>query len=137
MNVLDTDSLSLWQHGHPILSQRVAAQPPTELAITVITVQEQLDGWHTQLARAKQREQLARVYQRLAANVRFVARLQILTFTEPAILRYESLRALHLNVGKMDLRIAAIVLESGATLVTRNRRDFQRIPGLPIEDWSV
>jgi predicted nucleic acid-binding protein len=36
----------------------------------------------------------------------------------------------------MDLRIAAIVLEHGATLTTGNVRDFQRIPNLMIEDWT-
>jgi tRNA(fMet)-specific endonuclease VapC len=41
-----------------------------------------------------------------------------------------------LNVRKMDLRIAAIVLEIGATLVSRNLRDFRRIPNLAVEDWS-
>lgn len=62
--------------------------------------------------------------------------LRILSFTEPAINRFDSLRATGLNVRKMDLRIAAIALEHGAIVVTRNRQDFQRIPGLPIEDWS-
>ena len=31
----------------------------------------------------------------------------------------------------------SIVLAYGATLVTRNMQDFQRIPGLVIEDWTV
>ncbi len=35
----------------------------------------------------------------------------------------------------MDLRIAAIAIEHAATLVTRNRRDFERIDELAIEDW--
>ena len=47
--VLDTDILSLWQHSHLAVSQHV-------LAHTVITVQEQLDGWHSHLARAKDRK---------------------------------------------------------------------------------
>ncbi len=37
----------------------------------------------------------------------------------------------------MDLRIAAITLEHGGVLVTRNVRDFQDIPGLAIENWAL
>ena len=40
-----------------------------------------------------------------------------------------------LNIGKMDLRIAAIALEEDATVITRNLRDFQRVPGLKCENW--
>jgi tRNA(fMet)-specific endonuclease VapC len=61
----------------------------------------------------------------------------ILSFTQPAITRYTYLKAQKLGVKKMDLSIAAIVLENNATLVTRNRRDFQRVPGLTIENWAV
>ena len=50
--------------------------------------------------------------------------------------RYAHLRSLHRRVGRMDLAIAAVVLDSGAVLVTRNRADFDPIEGLAIQDWS-
>lgn len=42
-----------------------------------------------------------------------------------------------LNVGTMDLKIAAAALEFGGIVVTDNVRDFRRVPGLLWEDWSV
>jgi tRNA(fMet)-specific endonuclease VapC len=62
---------------------------------------------------------------------------RILSFIKPAILQFEQLRAAKLGVSKMDLRVAAVTLEAGGTVVTRNKRDFQRVPGLAIEDWSI
>jgi predicted nucleic acid-binding protein len=44
------------------------------------------------------------------------------------------LRKTKIKIGRMDLRIAAVVLEHRAILVMRNLRDFRRVPGLPIED---
>ena len=64
-------------------------------------------------------------------------RFPILDFDLPAIARFESLKSMKLNVGPMDLRIAAIALEHGFTVVTRNLRDFRRVPGLVCEDWSA
>ncbi len=40
-------------------------------------------------------------------------------------------------VGNNDLWIAAHALALGLTLVTNNQREFQRIPGLPIENWAA
>ena len=66
-----------------------------------------------------------------------LGRWRILPYTEPAIGRVAQLKGLRLNVRVMDLRIAAIALEHGASVVTRNRHDFGRVPGLNVEDWSV
>ena len=58
------------------------------------------------------------------------------TFSEAAIRRYNALLAMMLNIGKMDLRIAAIALEENAVVITRNLRDFGRVPGLACENWA-
>jgi tRNA(fMet)-specific endonuclease VapC len=135
--VLDTDMLTLYWHDHPVVSPRVDACPPDELAVTVMTIEEQLSGWYSLLRRATQPPQLARAYQELAESVECFSGWHILPFPESAIAQYDQLAAMRLNVRKMDLRIAAITQEYGGVLVTRNLRDFQRVPGLTVEDWSV
>jgi tRNA(fMet)-specific endonuclease VapC len=88
------------------------------------------------LRRAKTSPQIAFAYSRLAQSVESLSKLQILRFPEIAIARFEHLKSLKTKVRAPDLRIAAIALENGAVLVTRNLRDFRLIPNLQIEDWS-
>ena len=135
--VLDTDTLTLLQDGHAAVTQRFNSHSLAEMAITVISVEEQLSGWYTKLRRAKKREEKVRVYQRLSNCTQALAGWQILSFTEQAFLHYDNLKTLKLKIGRMDLSIAAITLENGGTLVTRNLRDFQQIPNLPLENWAV
>jgi tRNA(fMet)-specific endonuclease VapC len=135
--VLDTDTVTLLREGHPVIRARAATYGPGELAATVITIEEQLSGWYSVLRKARSPQQQARAYAHLTESVTFLGRVRVLTFDVPAIERFERLRGLRLNVGNMDLRIAAIVLEHRAVLVTRNTRDFARVPGLTFEDWSL
>ena len=135
--VLDTDILTLFERDHATVRTRVAEHRPAEIAISVVTVEEQLSGWYAQLRNAKSPDRLAWAYRRLAANVRFLRHTQILDFDEPAIVRYETLKRMKLKVRKMDLQIAASVLEVDGTIVTRNVHDFAKVPGLKIEDWSI
>lgn len=78
---------------------------------------------------------MAHAYQRLVDTVHVLGQFPILSFTEPAIERFLSLKGMKLGVKHADLRIAAITLENGGTLVTRNLRDFRVIPGLQVVDW--
>ena len=135
--VLDTDILVLFQEGNEAVCRRICRHAVDELATTVITIEEQLSGWYTLVRRAKGPEQLARAYQRLADSVAFLTHFRILSFTEEAIQRYEQLQSQKLGTRKMDLRIAAITLENAGTLITRNMRNFQGIPGLAIENWAA
>jgi tRNA(fMet)-specific endonuclease VapC len=47
------------------------------------------------------------------------------------------LKAMGTPIGPYDVLIAAQALRRDATLVTANRREFQRVPGLKIEDWTA
>jgi tRNA(fMet)-specific endonuclease VapC len=134
--VLDTDIFSLYRRSDPELDAKIDAHAVHELSITVITVEEEVSGWYRLLRKVRGPGELARVYERLAEAIPVLARWPILPMPQSAITRYEMLKGMNLNVRKMDLRIAAIVLESGAILVTRNVRDFQRVPELQIENWA-
>jgi tRNA(fMet)-specific endonuclease VapC len=135
--VLDTDTLSLYEKRHPAVVEQVTARSKSDLvAITIISVEEQFTGRYALLRKADTPAKLAAAYLLLTETMQALAKLRILTLTEAAAERYVKLTALKLNVGKMDLRIAAIALENGATVVTRNTRDFGRVPGLVIEDWA-
>jgi tRNA(fMet)-specific endonuclease VapC len=47
------------------------------------------------------------------------------------------LQAQKVGVALMDLRIASIALSQGLVLLTRNRKDFVKVPDLRIEDWTI
>ena len=137
LHVLDTDTLVLFQEGNAEVCRRVLSHAIDELATTAITIEEELSGWYTLLRRAKGPRQLSHAYQRLADTVQVLSRFRILSFTEPAIDRFLRLKNMGLGVRHADLRIAAITLEHGGILVTRNLRDFKAIPDLAIIDWSL
>lgn len=64
------------------------------------------------------------------------ALVPIVPLSEAALQRFLVLKAQKLNVGSMDLKIAALALELGVPVVTRNRRDYERVPELNLEDWT-
>lgn len=74
----------------------------------------------------------------LNAIERFLAPLELLPFAGEAVEHYGRIR-LHLEkkgspIGPADLVIAATACAAGATLVTNNRREFSRVPGLILGD---
>ena len=135
--ILDTDTLSLLQRGDAEVTRRVLLHDPRDVSITVITATEQIEGRFKSIHSAKGRANIAIAYSQLAATLRSVGRMPILDFSEQAQIGFDSLVAMKLNVGRNDLRIAAIALELKATVITRNQRDFGRVAGLPLEDWSI
>lgn len=135
--ILDTDTVTLFRAGHPEVTRRVVRTPFADRFVSVITLDEQLSGWYSSVRKARRPTDLATAYANLAATVAFYSKLQIAPFDLPAIAEFERLRRQKLNVGANDLRIAAIARVMNATVATRNRRDFVRVPGLQCEDWSA
>ena len=70
----------------------------------------------------------------------FVSRLTVLPWDEGAADHYGAIRAslekAGTPMGAMDMLIAAHARSCKATLVTNNRREFDRIKGLSVVDWG-
>ena len=66
----------------------------------------------------------------------FYNSVALVLYAAVAAARFDDLRRQGIRIGAQDLRIAAIVLTQGTTLLTRNTRDLSQIPGLITEDWS-
>ena len=60
----------------------------------------------------------------------------VLEFDTEAAAKFQRLKQLRIRIGTMDLKIAAIALTHRATVLTKNFKDFSRVPGLKIEDWT-
>lgn len=134
--VLDTDHLSLYQRDFEPLLSKLLSHPPNELAITIITIEEQLRGRLAQIRKATTAAHLSECYRWLGETVDQLARLPTLYFDDSAAIVYEGLLLQKVRIGTQDLRIAAIVLSQSAVLLTRNRHEFSRVPGLQLDDWT-
>ena len=140
MYILDTDYVSLLENGHLKSLERLSEIEPNRVAITAITIEERVQGWLSAIRRASapaQADRLIWAYVGLRQTVRYVNGFTILDWTEAASLKFTQLRGAGVRIGTQDLRIAALVLSIDAVLVTRNQKDFDRVPGLVIEDWSI
>lgn len=134
--ILDTDHVSLHQRGNLTVSQRIAMVEPLQLAVSIVTIEEQMRGWLDRIRKARNPEEVIVAYARLKITVQYFSDLQILDFDLNAQNQYSQLRKQKIRIGAQDLKIASIACTQGATLVTRNRKDFEQVPNLEIEDWS-
>jgi tRNA(fMet)-specific endonuclease VapC len=137
MYVLDTDTLSRLHAGDARLQHRLDQIDPAELAITVVTRIEILNGRFDFLLKAQDGAHLLRAAAWLARSEELLRQIAVLPIDDPAADRFDQLlrnRKLK-KIGRADLLIAAIALAQHGTLVTRNVRHFRQIPGLQVENW--
>lgn len=139
--VLDTDHLTLLLQGHPNVVRRVASVHPAEIRVTIVTIEEQLRGRLNTIrqssATTSQLSELVKAYEKLELTVERFKVLNLLSFDSSASGHFQNLLRQKVRIGTRDLRIAAIALSINGTVVTRNRRDFEKVPGLQIVDWTI
>lgn len=102
-----------------------------EICISSITFAELMYG--VEKSQAKERNRVALTL--------FLSSISILEFDSYAAEEYGKVRAeLERNgrpIGPMDMLIAAHARCRGLILVTNNTREFIRVEGLELEDWTV
>ena len=136
--ILDTDIVGFVQQAHPTVLQHLRALSSADVvATTIITMEEDIGGWLPACRRAGDGTARMQAYARLQKALRFYQRIAWLPFTDTAATLFDQLRGQKLRLGTNDLCIAAIALSVGGVLVTRNSKDFRRIPGLVMEDWTI
>ncbi len=128
--LLDTCTISHFIKGHPFVSQNLKSTPPQLLSISTITTMEIEYGLKLNPERAK-----------LINNIieTLLARINVLPFTHRDAQVAGSLRAdlkkIGTPIGPFDSLIAGQAISHGLILITQNRKEFERIPALFIEDW--
>lgn len=130
--LLDTNiCISIIRKKPAIVLQRLSDTPIGSVGVSALTVAE--------LAYGVQKSQAPEQNQQALAQ--FLLPLVIIDFDAQAALSYGIVRMqLKRNgtpIGAIDTLIGAQALSLGVTLVTNNTREFQRIPDLVLEDWSM
>jgi len=88
-----------------------------------------------QLKRPQPADRLVWAYEGFRRALTFLCDVHLLGFDERAAEAFQRLREQYRRLGTNDLRIAAVALTAGATVVTRNARHFDQIESLSIENW--
>ena len=128
--MLDTNiCIYLIKHRPQRLRNRFDQITPGEIAISVITLAE------LEYGAAKS----SRPEQNRAALALFTSALETVPFEDRAARIYGRIRS-HLEnkgqtIGTLDLLIAAHALSLGVQLITNNKAEFKRVPGLHITNW--
>jgi len=136
--ILDTDHVSLILQNSPQVITNAAKH---EISVTIVTVQELFNGWVGKINDPSLVHKLPGLYDKFWTTVKYLQNIEVLNFTPEADTCLKKLLKDHPPLRKKglqkDVRIAAIALSIGATVITRNKRDFGQIPGLSIEDWTL
>ena len=114
----------------PVVLKRVKSKQPGQIAISTITLAELEYG----ITRSRYPDR------NRVALLELLIPFTILDFDQAASVEYgrirSSLETRGKPIGPMDLLLAAQATSHGLVLVTNNEKEFKRVKGLRIENWT-
>ena len=129
--LLDTNIAIFVIRQRPPQAAAVFKQHAGRMALSAITLAELMHG----------AEKSSRPAANLAVVEDFCSRLEVLPYGPKAAQHYGQIRAAleiaGTPIGVNDLHIAAHARSEGLVVVTNNRREFERVAVLQVEDWSL
>jgi tRNA(fMet)-specific endonuclease VapC len=139
--ILDTDHITALQRRDPIFLQNFQLIDDSQIFVTIINLEEQIQGRFEQIniiKKNKNYKKLPGAYVNLRETVYFFSKMNLLDFDQSALDYYQNLSQQFPNKRvQQDLKIAAIALTHKMTLVTRNTKDFCQITNLNLENWTI
>lgn len=102
---------------------------------TVVNAQEITEGWCALINRLPAGTPQINGYRQFKNSLQLLIELSLLDFDPEAAASFHQLQSNRLRIGTMDLKIASICLAHDILLLSRNLRDFEKIPGLRVENW--
>jgi tRNA(fMet)-specific endonuclease VapC len=127
--LLDTNMLIFAARDRPrAVRMRLEGTSPDDVVVSSIAIAELWYGAEKCEKPARKRE----------AWRKFLEPYLVLPFDRSAAEEHASLRhsLRHAPIGERDLLVAAIAKSNGLVVVTNNLAEFNRVPGLLVEDWS-
>jgi tRNA(fMet)-specific endonuclease VapC len=139
MTAFDTDVITLILNGSEYYVKKAERISPAELSLPVPVFEEVIRGRLNAIRQAESgrvKMTVAAAYEMLRETAENLRRYGLLPFDAQGETLTADWTKQRIKVGTMDMRIGASCIIGNATLVSRNRRDFDRLPGLRVEYWD-
>jgi tRNA(fMet)-specific endonuclease VapC len=138
--ILDTNVINQLHGYAPNVEKKLTAIKPRDVAITIITAEELIGGWFNEISKANKSDKLSNLiysYKGFSATLAYLKEVRVLEFDQKAYEIYLQLRQQVKMKRTGDMRIAAIALSVDGIVITRNQKDFEKVPNLKTEDWTL
>jgi tRNA(fMet)-specific endonuclease VapC len=105
--------------------------------VIIVSFHEQTIGAHGYINGVRKPDEVIKGYDRFEMVLAHFKVLSVLPFDHSAAVAFARMMAQPVRGSTMDLRIASIALSQNLILLTRNTRDFAKVPELKFEDWTM